>query len=91
MYKYFPHTKDDVKYMLEQLKIKSIDELYSGIPKNVLLNKDYNIKSEMSEVEVREYFKEMSKENTELTVFFSQVFSSALPNKRSSAKFAIIK
>ncbi len=69
MFKYFPHTKEDTNQMLNDLNISSIDELFSGISKNVLLKKDYNIKSEMSELELREYFKQLSNENQELVIF----------------------
>ncbi|MCK5731819.1 MAG: aminomethyl-transferring glycine dehydrogenase subunit GcvPA [Tenericutes bacterium] len=69
MFKYFPHTKEDINKMLNDLNISSIDELFSQISKNVLLKEDYNIRSEMSELEIREYFKNLSNENQELTIF----------------------
>lgn len=55
--------------MLKTLNISSIDELFSGIDKKVLLQEEYDLPSEMSELEVREYFKETSDLNQELTVF----------------------
>ncbi len=69
MFKYFPHTKEDIDQMLKTLKISSINELFSGIDKNVLLQEAYDLKPEMSELEVREYFKELSDQNQVLTVF----------------------
>lgn len=69
MFKYFPHTKQDVNHMLEQLNISSIDEIFSGISKSVLLKDAYDIKSQMSEMEVRNYFKELSQKNQELVIF----------------------
>jgi glycine dehydrogenase subunit 1 len=69
MYKYFPHTAEDVNQMLEKLKVSSIDELFSDVSKEVLLNGEYKLPSEMSEMEVRNYFKEISKDNQEMVIF----------------------
>lgn len=69
MYKYFPHTSEDLETMLNELNISSIDELFSSVSKNVKLNKDYNLPSEMSEMEVREYLKEIGNNNQELKIF----------------------
>lgn len=69
MFKYFPHTKEDIELMLKELKISSIDELFSTVPTNVLMDKEYDLKESMSEQEVRDYFKSLSEENQELTVF----------------------
>lgn len=69
MYKYFPHTEEDVNQMLKKLNISSIDELFSDVSKDVWLKQEYNLPSEMSEMEVRNYFKEISKENQEMILF----------------------
>jgi glycine dehydrogenase subunit 1 len=69
MYKYFPHTEEDVNQMLNKLKITSIDELFSDVSKKVLLKGEYKLPSEMSEMEVRDYFKEISKNNQEMVIF----------------------
>jgi len=69
MFKYFPHTKSDIELMLKEMNISSIDELFSTVPKDVFLKKEYNLKSSMSEQEVRNYFKELDKENQELVIF----------------------
>lgn len=69
MFKYFPHTKSDIELMLKEINISSIDELFSTVPKDVFLKKEYNLKSSMSEQEVRNYFKELDKENQELVIF----------------------
>jgi len=69
MFKYFPHTKEDIELMLKELKVSSIDELFSTVPTNVLMDEEYDLKDSMSEQEVRNYFKTLSEENQELTVF----------------------
>ena len=42
-YKYFPHTKDDLKVMMEKVGIKSLDELYAQIPESIRFKGDYQI------------------------------------------------
>ena len=55
--------------MMEKVGIKSLDELYGDIPSEVILNRDYLIPSEMSEVEIRRHFDELASKNHKLTVF----------------------
>ena len=69
MFKYFPHTKKDIEQMLNQLNLKSVDELFNHISKDVLLKKDYDLPSQMSEIEIRNYFKSLSDENKEMVIF----------------------
>lgn len=69
MFKYFPHTQADLDKMLKSLDISSADELFSDVSDKVLIKGEYNLKSEMSELEIREYFENLSKKNQEFTVF----------------------
>ncbi|MBN2540703.1 MAG: aminomethyl-transferring glycine dehydrogenase subunit GcvPA [Bacilli bacterium] len=69
MFKYFPHTKQDIELMLKELNISSIDELFAAVPKEVLLDHEYDLPSEMSEMEVRNYLKTLSDKNQELLIF----------------------
>ena len=69
MFKYFAHTKADIEKMLKSLNIDSVDELYNELPKEVILDSDYDIPSFMSESELRAYFKELAEQNEELTLF----------------------
>lgn len=52
MFKYFPHTQDDLKAMLEKVGVDSLDALYSQIPESIRFRGDYKIPSEMSEMEI---------------------------------------
>ena len=61
-YKYFPHTNEDIKAMLERIGVKKIDDLFSDIP-DELKNKKFNIPTSMSEVELRNHILEISKKN----------------------------
>ena len=69
MYKYFPHTQDDLKSMLERVGIDSLDALYAQIPEEIRFRGDYKLPSEMSEMEVRELFEKLGSQNQQLTCF----------------------
>ncbi|MCF7923978.1 MAG: aminomethyl-transferring glycine dehydrogenase subunit GcvPA [Candidatus Izimaplasma sp.] len=69
MFKYFAHTKADIEKMLKSLNIDSMDDLFDELPKEVILDSDYDIPSFMSESELRSYFEELGNQNKELTLF----------------------
>ena len=72
MYPYIPNTKDDEKRMLESIGFNKVEDLFSDIPDNVKLNRELNLKSSMSELEVSRHLTELSKENisiNQLTCF----------------------
>ena len=69
MYKYFPHTQDDLKSMLERVGVDSLDALYAQIPEEIRFRGDYKLPSEMSEMEVRELFEKLGSQNQQLTCF----------------------
>ena len=68
-YKYFPHTDEDIRTMLDKCGLKSLEDLYQDIPQELFLHRDYELPSEMSEVEVRKMFKEIGEENAQLSCF----------------------
>ena len=69
MYKYFPHTQDDLQAMLERVGIDSVDALYAQIPEDIRFRGDYKLPSEMSEMEVRQVFEKLGSLNQQLTCF----------------------
>jgi len=71
MYKYFPHTQEDLQAMLERVGVKTLDDLYADIPEAIRFRREYNLPEAMSEVELRQLFSEVSRsiQNTPLTVF----------------------
>ena len=69
MYKYFPHTDEDLKVMLERVGVESLDALYADIPESIRFRGDYELPSEMSEMEVRQLFETLGAENQQLTCF----------------------
>lgn len=68
-YKYFPHTQQDIDDMLAQCNVNSIDCLFSDIPNAIRFRKKFHIPEEKSEIEIRQFFNDLGKENRQLTCF----------------------
>ena len=68
-YKYFPHTEEDVRLMLEKIGVQTLDDLYADVPDSVRLKDGYALPEAFSEIELRKLFEEMSMYNQPLTVF----------------------
>ena len=68
-YKYFPHTEDDLRTMMEKAGVKDLDGLYAQIPESIRFRGDYKIPSEMSEMEVRQLFEKLGSQNHQFTCF----------------------
>ena len=68
-YKYFPHTQDDLQAMFERVGIDDLDALYAQIPESIRFRGDYQLPSEMSEMEVRDTFEKLGSQNRSLTCF----------------------
>ena len=85
--KYFPHTDDDIRQMLDAIGVKSLDELYAEVPDELKLHRELNIPSAMSEIEVRKIINDLAADNKplvpllvlELTIITSlQLFRTSL-------------
>ena len=68
-YKYFPQTENDIKEMLEVSGAKSLSDLYGEIPEELKLGREYDIPSEMSEIEIRKHLEELGQKNEQLVCF----------------------
>ena len=55
--------------MLERIGVRSLDELYADVPESVLLKRDYDLPSSLSETEIRDYFRRLGEKNRSLTIF----------------------
>ena len=55
--------------MLAKVGVKSLDELYAQIPDSIRFKGDYQIPSEMSEIEVRQLFEKLGSQNHQMTCF----------------------
>jgi len=69
MYKYFPHTEAELKAMMEKVGITSLDELYAEVPEAIRFRGEYSLPSEMSELEVRQLFEQLGRQNQQLVCF----------------------
>ena len=69
MFKYFPHTDADIQAMLDRIGVGSVDALYAAIPESVRFRGDYQLPSEMSEMEMRQLFEKLGSMNKQLTCF----------------------
>jgi len=69
MYKYFPHTDEDIRQMLDVIGVKSLDELYAEIPQELKLGRELDMPSEKSELEVCDIITALSEENKKLVCF----------------------
>ena len=91
-YKYFPHTEDDLQVMLEKAGVKDLDGLYTQIPDDIRFKGDYNLPSEMSEMEVRDTFDKLGSQNRQLTCFagfgvYDHYMPSVIPSLLQRSEF----
>lgn len=68
MFKYLPHTHDDIKAMLKTIGVENIDALFEDVPKS-LRDFELDIPPSMSELELTRHFKALADKNTPLTPF----------------------
>lgn len=69
MFKYFPHTTDDIQQMLGVIGVKSLDDLYAEIPEELKLHRQLDIPLQKSEIEVRNMIQGLAEKNCRLTCF----------------------
>ena len=91
-FKYFPHTDDDLKAMLEKVGVKSLDELFAEIPESIRFRKEYDLPKSASEMEVRQAFQLLGSKNSQLTCFagmgvYDHYTPSAIPSLLSRSEF----
>lgn len=68
-FRYFPHTPEDVREMLERIGVESLDDLYSDVPSDFIYKGEYDLAPAMTEHQVRNRFEELASMNTKLVVF----------------------
>ena len=91
-YKYFPHTEDELKIMLEKSGVDSLDGLYAQIPESVRFKGDYDLPPAMSELEIRKVFEDLGAQNRQLTCFagfgaYDHYMPAVIPNLLSRSEF----
>ena len=68
-YKFFPHTEEDIKLMLDKIGVPSLDALFAEVPEEIRFRRDYDLPNSKSEIEIRNFFDNLGKQNKQLTVF----------------------
>ena len=68
--RYIPCSLSDRKAMLAAMGLKTIDELFAGIPENLRLGRPLDIPNALSEPELLEYFRRAAAENAAGCVSF---------------------
>lgn len=74
MHRYFPHTQADIEAMLARCGAGDIRDLYSDVPEQLVMRRDYEVQEQMSEQQVREYFKGLCDKNQPLVCFAGNGF-----------------
>lgn len=91
-HKFFPHTNEEVRQMLERIGFNDLEMLYSEIPEEIRFTGEYDIPNAMSELEIRSFFDKLGKKNNMLTCFagggvYDHYTPSAVPNLVSRSEF----
>lgn len=68
-FKYFPHTPEDIEEMLARIGVKTLDDLYADVPRQIRLQGDYDLPEAMSEIEVRRFFDRLCRDDKQLVCF----------------------
>lgn len=66
MHPYLPNTEQEIKAMLDNIGVKSTDELFEDIPASLKLSRKLNLSDSLSEFEIRKHFKELASKNTSI-------------------------
>lgn len=65
---YVPHTEDDIKKMLEFIGVKSLEELYTVIPQDLILKKPIGIPPAESEPEIMVEMRKIASSNLDISM-----------------------
>ena len=92
MFKFFPHTEEDLQTMMEKAGVERLDDLYAQIPETIRFRGDYQLPSEMSELEVRDLFEKLGSQNKQLTCFagfgvYDHYMPSVIPSLLQRSEF----
>lgn len=69
MFKYFPHTKEDIEQMLKVINVKSLDDLFVDVPQEIKEKLEYNLKEPLSEHQLLLEMGEKAQKNANLKIF----------------------
>lgn len=69
MFKYFPHTQEEINEMLSTCHLASLDDLFTDVPEGVKLKRDYQLPSALSEYEITEWMNSLAAKNQTPVIF----------------------
>ena len=92
MFKFFPHTEEDLQAMMEKAGVERLDDLYAQIPETIRFRGNYQLPSGMSELEVRDLFEKLGSQNKQLTCFagfgvYDHYMPSVIPSLLQRSEF----
>jgi len=61
--RYLPHTSTEIEQMLKVIGVSNIHDLFSSIPESLRLKKDLDLPAPLSELELRNHLRELSRKN----------------------------
>lgn len=93
MFKYFPHTEEDIKRMLKKVNLNSLDDLFKDVPQKILKDGKYDLKDGIGEQQLIKEITEIAKLNKELKIFrgagaYDHYTPSVVPFLASRSEFA---
>ena len=68
---FVPHSDVDIKKIYEELSINSLSDLFSHLPKDLILEDGVDLPEAISELEAIEYFETISQRNTQNLICFA--------------------
>lgn len=71
MHRYFPHTPEEIGEMLGRCGLSQLGDLYSDVPRELLLATPYKLPAEMGETEVRSFFDCLGARNKQIKACFA--------------------
>ena len=66
---FVPHTKEDIREMLQEIGVSNVEELLAGIPADLRLKEPLDLPPRMSEIEVKEELQQLADMNKVMTCF----------------------
>lgn len=69
MFKYFPHTEQDINEMLAKIGVEKLEDLFSEVPGHLKVNGYLDLPSAKSEQELRKHLAAIANKNTEYISF----------------------
>ncbi len=69
MFKYFPHTPEEIGAMLEKIGVSSIDDLFSAIAPQLKETNEFSLSSSLSEHEIRQEIASLASKNKKFISF----------------------